>query len=438
MLSAVRDAAPEVRRAAALALRTPDGVDALVGLLSDPVRDVRLAAVESLGAARAVRAVAPLIRLLKEEREASVLEKAIDALGSIGAPEAAEPILDLLRNASTDGLRFSTINALGKIGDARAAPLVRPFLSRAHPDPVREIAMDAAGKLKDADAIPELLKVLRDRDDKPRLRAQAARSLGLLGECTELGRIAASETDDVVRRAAWTAALEAAGDSTAKLLGIADAMLRAGRRAEAEEACTKLHARPLDASMSVHEELAAAAAIEARDWRAALAHLARLAPDLRRARCHRELGEFDAALKVADDAATRAAKGTSEWWSGRLDRLATLESAKRHVDAVREASELRGKDAPAEINALHHRCATAILDQATSADAEVRARALESVRGLGRAMLGPIADALEAPAKLADRPAIIEAGNAAAGTTFDPKTTDEAEIRKIAAAWRGK
>jgi hypothetical protein len=402
------------------------------------VRDVRAAAVESLGAARAAGAVAPLIRLLHDERESTVLEKAIDALGSIGAPEAAAPILDLLKTASTDGIRFSTITALGKIGDSRAAPFVRPYLAKPHADPLREIAMDAAGKLKDADATPELLKVLRDPEDKPRLRAQAARSLGLLGACSELGRIAAAENQDVVRRAAWTAALEAAGDSVDKLLEIADGMLRAGRRAEAEEACARLHARPLAPSMTSHEERAAAAAIDARDWRAALAHLARLAPDLRRARCHRELGEFDAALKGADEAAARATKGSADWWSARLDRLATLESAKRHVDAVREASELRGNDAPAEVNALHHRCAKAILDDATSADAEVRARALEAVRGLGRAMLGPIADAVEAPAKLADRPALIEAGNAAAGTTFDPKTTDEAEIKKIAAAWRAK
>jgi HEAT repeat protein len=443
VLKAVEDPAPEVRRAAAGALRSSEGVDALVGLLDDPVREVRTAAVESLGAARSARAVAPLILLVKSEKELAVIEKAVDALGVIGSKDALDTIIGTLKKEdATDGLRFSAINALGKIGDPRAAEEIRPYLDKGHADNIREIAMVGVGKLKDVPSTAALLKTLADDQDRPRLREQAARSLGAIGDKSALDGLLAAVGgfENGLCRAAWTAALVLAGDSLPLLMRLASYALKAGRRVEIEEVCAKLHTvkEPKTELLALEDQIAAAA-MAARDWRAALGHLDRLARTadvlLRRAQCHRELGEFDLALKAGADATAVAVKGDTSWWAAHLDRIATFDAAKRHADLVRESWDLLAvKDAPAEVRAAHGRGSKALIDALCGTDADARSRAAGAIKELGTRILGPLADALEDPVRKESLAVIIEAGNAAAGTAF-PATEDP---KKIAAEWRKK
>ncbi len=152
--------------------RFPGSRNALAAAAGDPAPEVR----------RAVAGVLRdfvLLRLLLEDGDDSVVEKAIDSLGAVADRGSVDTIVAKLRAAKGDGLRFSALNALGKIGDPRAGDVIRDHLAKENPDNIREVAIDAAGKLKDAAAAPALAAILSE--SKPRLRELAGKSLVLIG-----------------------------------------------------------------------------------------------------------------------------------------------------------------------------------------------------------------------------------------------------------------
>jgi HEAT repeat protein len=210
-LGGFTDPDPAVRKKSARdALMRRDGrtVEALIGLLNDPVAEVRAAAAatlveernpaviafeirtlekdddviarmnaaEALGELHAVEAVEPLIRALSDSSGA-VREKAIVALGEIGDPRAARPIAGTITSYSFSNW-YEASRALSKLGDAGLTALLA-LLGNGE-EPVRMAAARGLQLFKDPRATAALIKALNDSSDI--VRGDAAGSLGQIGD----------------------------------------------------------------------------------------------------------------------------------------------------------------------------------------------------------------------------------------------------------------
>jgi len=81
-------------------------------------------AAEELGMIGDIRAVEPLINVLKDDNKWWVREKAAEALGMIGDTRAVEPLIAALKD-NNNGVRLYAMQALGLIGDTLAVePLI--------------------------------------------------------------------------------------------------------------------------------------------------------------------------------------------------------------------------------------------------------------------------------------------------------------------------
>lgn len=345
ILAATEDLSSAVRRAAAAALKSgagPRTLKALLRLLEDPDRDVRIAAIDALGATKQTAAVTPLAARVERESDEQVLEKIVDALGVIGAPEAVEALLGLLDHTPRDSIRWSCINSLGKIGDARAAERLRPYLNPSYPADVRQVTMEALGKLKDPAALPRLAEILRS-DPNEKLRQTAAAALGFMApveavEAILLPAYLRPEETEAVRRTLWTSMLTLTGEGFAANERLARALLERGRLPEASLVCsTRLHPLPPPAGWTERalelEGAIAAAALAARDPKGALPHFRQMvqqAPDrldiLRRiADCYLELKDYESGLKTLREIDTKLPQGDEEWWKNRRTIVSVLE-----------------------------------------------------------------------------------------------------------------
>ena len=114
-----------VRRAVVSALASigAAGVSALIGLMSHDDDDVAVAAVEALGRIGGRAAVDSLVEMVKSGNFSRVLP-AIDVLGRSGDPRAVAPLAELLDGGS---VALEAARALGRTGDRRAVP---PLVSR--------------------------------------------------------------------------------------------------------------------------------------------------------------------------------------------------------------------------------------------------------------------------------------------------------------------
>jgi HEAT repeat protein len=430
VLQAARDPSPVLRRSAASALKSQAGARAqaaLLALLRDVDREVRLTALEALGVSKYDAAVRPILDALSTEREPTVQEKMVDALGAIGSPAAVDDLLELLGRTKRDTIRWSCINSLGKIGDARAAERVRSHLDDSLPIEVRQVSIEALGKLKDATSLGRVSEILRsDREEK--LRQAAAAALGLMAppEAVELTLLPAylSDPSPGVRGAVWAAILSLTGDRFAPNEKLALALLRSGRRTEADHVCARLHDSKPDGETrsrsAALEEVVGAAALQAGDFKGALPHWRRLfaiAPERveiarQIAACYRGLDDLDSCLKTLSDlkdpeplieeAHALLQSGAAE------DRRKTIEQALR-TGALRLVEPLAGKDDGAKKTAQ------------------------EAIRRQGRRILGSLAAEVEENPK--PPAAVLEAGSAITGIPNDPGANGNGHKAR-AAAWR--
>ncbi|GMR14035.1 MAG: hypothetical protein BMS9Abin29_2264 [Gemmatimonadota bacterium] len=124
-----------VRRETVISLAKIGGEDAgilAIGMLGDPDADVRAGAVRAVGVLKVERALRPLLELLDEEEEDSVVEEVLRSLGQLGDPSAV-PSLEkravgsFLRKPPTD-VRVAAYTALGAIGTPHAMSLVEEAL----------------------------------------------------------------------------------------------------------------------------------------------------------------------------------------------------------------------------------------------------------------------------------------------------------------------
>ncbi len=124
-----------VRRETVISLAKIGGEDAgmlALGMLEDADADVRAGAARAVGVLKVERALRPLLKLLEDEEQDSVVEQILRSLGQLGDPSAVPSIEkravgSFLRKPPTD-VRVAAYTALGAIGTPHAMSLVEEAL----------------------------------------------------------------------------------------------------------------------------------------------------------------------------------------------------------------------------------------------------------------------------------------------------------------------
>ncbi len=154
-----------VRKAAVVALQEIGGVQVIEPLnaaLTDVDSQVSLAAVNALGHLGAI-AVEPLITAL-ETGSPEIKVEAAQQLGEIGDLRAVEPLIELLK----DHIRVPVIEALGKLSDIRAVePLVKILENDEAYERDRRAALFAVGKVGDQRVCKPLVWLLWSEKSGP-------------------------------------------------------------------------------------------------------------------------------------------------------------------------------------------------------------------------------------------------------------------------------
>jgi HEAT repeat protein len=136
LLETVKHREERVRRSVATALArlgTPRSIQAVQQMMSDPVPDVRVHAVQGLGGLKSPRAVGVLSRALDDETDQEVQAVILAALGRQATDEAvarllkaAEPEGRLFKRKPT-ALRVSAVQALAEANTPAALAALRKF-----------------------------------------------------------------------------------------------------------------------------------------------------------------------------------------------------------------------------------------------------------------------------------------------------------------------
>jgi HEAT repeat protein len=426
VLQAATDPSAAVRRAAAGALKSvaaPGAVEALLRLFRDTNQAVRVAALDALGAARRESAAGPLASALAAEQDPLIVEKTVDTLGAIGNPAATEALVELLSTTPRESIRWSCINSLGQIGDTKAGPRLLPFMEPSQPADVRQVTIESLGKLKETAALPRLAEVLLKAPEE-KLRQSAASAFGMMagaGSITEtLLPAYLAESSEAVQKALWASMLALTGDGIAANEKLAQAFLVAGRRAEAEQVCTRLHGTKPDGELRLRrlalEETIARLFYEASDFKTALVHFKQipaLAPGNEAVRqvatCQREMKDYDGCLKT----------------------LAELKDPEPLIEEV--AAQLQsapGEERRKALEAALHAALPRLLEGLSGKD-DVRRATLDSVRRLGKKILPALIAELEEGPKTPQT--VLEAGSVITGI---PNEAGPGDLKVKAAAWR--
>lgn len=206
LIEALKDESRGLYQKAALALyeiaQDHDIPELFPYLTSDDV-GLRVAAAYALGSKGGKNAVSGLIDLVQVgiKGDKTEYERARKELRLIGQP-AVEELIEALDERDVM-VSVLAIEVLVPIGDARALPHIVAAMGD-EDDQVYEAATWGAGEFGEA-AIPLLTDALKD--DKPRLRANAAEALGEIGDITTTDDLVKLLNDDeaIVRNAALLA-----------------------------------------------------------------------------------------------------------------------------------------------------------------------------------------------------------------------------------------
>src|SRR5262249_27117084 len=189
-----------------------------VSRLSDPDPESRIMSIQRLARLGDPAALKPLTELLSSDKDLRVRVKAAEALAELGDKRAVEPLMSAAAADSPD-LRSAAVGALGKLGDHTS---VDALFTAAHDDnagvrsaavsslslmgisvdrvaadlsnpnwQARSAALTTLERLGDRSATSAVVRVLA-ADEDPRVRGEAARALGALGD---------QSTTDVLLRA---------------------------------------------------------------------------------------------------------------------------------------------------------------------------------------------------------------------------------------------
>jgi HEAT repeat protein len=155
-----------------LAASEVETLSPLLQLLKDADPDLRMQAALALGEQRDARAVEGLIETLNDE-DTNVRYHAIEALGKLKATDAVDALMEIAESRDFF-LAFVALDALAKIGDARIAPRMVPLLED---DLLREPAINLLGQLGDESAIAPLTSLLNTPTAPTDLIAEALAAL---------------------------------------------------------------------------------------------------------------------------------------------------------------------------------------------------------------------------------------------------------------------
>jgi beta-lactamase regulating signal transducer with metallopeptidase domain len=170
---------------------------ALIETLGDANAAVRLAAVSSLGSLGDPKAIAALVKALREDSDARVREAAAEALGEIDDVRAVAPLLEALKAERASNVREQIVRALGEIDDPSAVQGISAVVKDSSVG-VRRAAVSALGELDDPSAVPALLSMVKDDDVE--VRRHVAEALGELENKSAIDPLMALARDpDAIR-----------------------------------------------------------------------------------------------------------------------------------------------------------------------------------------------------------------------------------------------
>jgi HEAT repeat protein len=169
---------------------SPRQVSFIRGALQDPRGEVRLAAVNALGA-QPNRELPKTLAPLLNDPILQVRRAAVNAIGRVREPRSSELLLAQIERDA--GTRADAIVALAKIGDASVAPHLIEIFDR-EPKATKLVIIEALAELKQPIAEPMLVRLLADTS--PAIRHAAVRALVRFGSPGAMRHVVAASRDD--------------------------------------------------------------------------------------------------------------------------------------------------------------------------------------------------------------------------------------------------
>lgn len=194
--------------------------DAVIAAVNEENRDVKLAAMDTLGALRAGRAVEGLTRLFQFYGRSDMGLAALSALSRIGDKASVPMFLAQLTGKAPTPFKVAAIEGLARAGDASHIPVIQDALNRERDDRVFDAGIFAAAMLingsierlveslnrpKQHDAVRQYLVELAPgrvsrmaryaQDPLPRMRIDIADIVGLAAEPAGLPVVTPMLTD---------------------------------------------------------------------------------------------------------------------------------------------------------------------------------------------------------------------------------------------------
>jgi len=164
LLVALKDADPWVRYFAARSTGRhgyPEAINTLASIVeSDPAMQVRVAALEALGAIGGARVVA-IISPWTEVDNDDLARAAFNALGMIGHPDAFSPLQNALRSPNP-ARRIDATKALGKRGGTGTVGALQWVVAADADSRVAESAVEALAGLRSPEAVAALIALTSD------------------------------------------------------------------------------------------------------------------------------------------------------------------------------------------------------------------------------------------------------------------------------------
>ena len=154
-------------------------VSHLIPLLGESDATARARVVELLGDIGSEEAVDPLIVLLQDEKDVTVIEEAVTSLGKIGGTDAFKCLMGLLsdkESSKDDSLEKRLIYAIGSIKNQESMSVLIDILKRGDESDInKNIAVDMLNGFKDEE-IAELLKeTVEEAEERKRQALEAAK-----------------------------------------------------------------------------------------------------------------------------------------------------------------------------------------------------------------------------------------------------------------------
>jgi len=211
--------------------------DAIISALNDKNPDMRLAAMDALGAMRYDRAVQALSDLFQYYRRGNMAEAALDTLARIGSP-ASTSLFAAQLSTNSAHVKTIAIEGLARVGDPSQAAAIEAAVANQRDDAMQLAASFASATLSNAPITP-----LIDALSRPRLHDQAVAYLSEVAAGRSRQLMTGSHDPDPRIRADVADILGVAGDIEA--LPIVEAMARdedPGAARSAERASARLRA----------------------------------------------------------------------------------------------------------------------------------------------------------------------------------------------------